>query len=194
MAVTILNLSRGTAFVAADREWRAGIRAANLLKLKKEHYVRNYMHRGAGASALAVAFMLLSVSFARADAGKIAQVKNVSGNVKVVRAGANLTTKAGDFLYEKDTIQTGPDGSVGITFTDNTTMSTGPNSEVSLDQYQFDSSNFHGSMLADMRKGTLTMASGDIARSTPGAMKVRTPRATLAVRGTRFVVQVNGEQ
>jgi len=152
------------------------------------------MHRGAGASVVAVAFILISVSPARAEASKIAQVKNVSGQVTVVRAGANLAAKAGDFLYEKDVLRTGTDGSVGVTFTDNTTMSTGPNSEVSLDEYQFDSSNFQGTMLTDMRKGTLAMASGDIARSTPGAMKVRTPMATLAVRGTRFVVQVKGEQ
>jgi hypothetical protein len=48
-------------------------------------------------------------------------------------------------------------------------------------------------MLTDMRKGTLTMVSGDIARSSPGAMKVKTPTAILGVRGTRFAVQVAGD-
>ena len=96
-------------------------------------------------------------------------------------------------MYEKDVIQTGADGAIGITFTDNTVMSTGPNSEVSLEEYRFDSSNFNGAMLTDMRKGTLAMVSGDIARSTPGAMKVKTPTAILGVRGTRFAVQVEGD-
>jgi hypothetical protein len=148
------------------------------------------MYRIVRISAFAVGLVFVAVSFARADATKIAQVKNVSGQVTIVRAGANLPAKAGDFLYEKDDIQTGSDGAIGITFTDNTAMSTGPNSEVSLDQYQFDSSNFHGSMLTDMRKGTLAMVSGDIARSTPGAMRVKTPTAMLGVRGTHFVVEV----
>jgi len=107
-----------------------------------------------------------------------------------VRAGADHPAKAGDFLYEKDVIETGHDGAVGITFSDNTSMSTGPDSEVSLDQYQFDSSNFRGSMLTDLRKGTLAMVSGDIARSSPGAMRVKTPTAITGVRGTRFVIQV----
>ena len=71
-------------------------------------------------------------------------------------------------------------------------LSLGPNSEAAIAQYAFDSSNFNGAMLTDMRKGTLTMVSGDIARSSPGAMKVRTPTAILGVRGTSFVVQVDG--
>jgi hypothetical protein len=49
-------------------------------------------------------------------------------------------------------------------------------------------------MLTELRKGTLSVVSGDIARSSPGAMKVRTPAATLGVRGTRFVAEATGDQ
>ncbi len=45
-------------------------------------------------------------------------------------------------------------------------------------------------MLTDLNKGTLSMVSGDIAKSSPSAMKVKTPDAILGVRGTHFVVQV----
>ena len=151
------------------------------------------MHRIAKAPVVAMVFGVVWISLAHAQGPKIAQVKNVIGKVTIVRDGANLPAKAGDFLYEKDVLDTGDVGAVGVTFTDNTTMSTGPDSEVALDQYSFDSSNFHGSMLTDLHKGTLAMVSGDIARSTPGAMKVKTPTAILGVRGTRFVVQVKGE-
>jgi hypothetical protein len=34
------------------------------------------------------------------------------------------------------------------------------------------------------------MVSGDIARSSPGAMQVKTPTAMLGVRGTRFAIEV----
>jgi hypothetical protein len=125
---------------------------------------------------------------------QIAQVKTVSGQVKVQRGSGQTSPKPGDALFEKDTIVTGADGSIGITFNDNTVMSAGPNSEISLQQYTFDSSNFNGSMLTELRKGTLSVVSGDIARSSPGAMKVRTPAATLGVRGTRFVAEATGDQ
>jgi len=163
------------------------------------HSLRGYMHwngrawRAAGRHlGIATSIILIAVPFVKAQGPEIAQVKNTSGQVTIVRDGGNVAAKVADLLYEKDVIQTGTDGAVGITFTDNTVMSTGPNSEVSLEEYRFDSSNFHGAMLTDMRKGTLAMASGDIARSTPGAMKVKTPTAILGVRGTRFAVQVEG--
>ena len=127
---------------------------------------------------------------ARADGPAIAQVKTASGPVFVVRGADRIPAKPGDSLYEKDVLQTDAGGTVGVTFTDNSVMSLGPNSEAALAQYNFDSTNFKGTSLTDMRKGTLTMVSGDIARSSPGAMQLRTPTAILGVRGTSFAVEV----
>ena len=63
-------------------------------------------------------------------------------------------------------------------------------SQLALEEYRFDSSDFTGAMVTDVRKGTVAVVSGDIARSSPGAMKVRTPTAILGVRGTRFIIEV----
>jgi hypothetical protein len=137
-----------------------------------------------------LALLGVSGSAAQADNSQVAQIKTVSGQAEIVRNGARTAAKIGDPLYEKDTIETGGDGAIGITFIDNTVMSSGPNSEIVLEDYKFNSSNFTGSMLTDMNRGTVSMISGDIARSTPGAMKVKTPTAILGVRGTRFVIEV----
>ena len=134
----------------------------------------------------------IATATAAASQNQIAQVKTVSGQVTVKRDSGQTSPKPGDLLFERDTIVTGADGAIGITFIDNTVMSAGPNSEISLEQFKFDSSNFNGSMLTELRKGTLSVVSGDIARSSPGAMKVRTPAATLGVRGTRFVAEATG--
>ena len=128
-----------------------------------------------------------------ADTLPIAQVKKVTGQVVIQRSGRRLPAKVGDPLFEKDIVETGPDGGIGITFVDNTVFSTGPNSQLALDEFQFDSNNFRGSMLADMRQGTLAVVSGDITRSSPGAMKIKTPTAQLGVRGTTFAIQVYGD-
>jgi len=146
------------------------------------------------AAILAAVTVALFASIATADGPQIAQVKTVNGDAVIVRNGSRLPAKVGDAVYEKDTIQTGENGAIGLTFVDNTMMSAGPNSEIDLSQYRFDSSNFNGAMFADMRQGTVTMVSGDIARSSPGAMKIRTPAAILGVRGTRFAIQVQGSR
>lgn len=119
-------------------------------------------------------------------------MKKVTGEVVIVRSGERLTAKIGDLLFEKDLLETGPNGGIGITFVDNTVFSTGPNSRLALDEFRFDSSNFQGSMQANMQQGTLAVVSGDIPRTSPGAMKIKTPTAILAVRGTTFAVQVYG--
>jgi hypothetical protein len=128
-----------------------------------------------------------------AETSPIAQIKKVTGQAAVVRSGERRPAEVGDVLFVKDVIETGSDGGIGITFIDNTVFSAGPSSQIALDEFQFDSNDFRGAMLADMRRGTLAVVSGDIARSTPGAMKIKTPTAILGVRGTTFAVQVYGD-
>jgi hypothetical protein len=127
-----------------------------------------------------------------AETPPIAQIKKVTGQPAILRSGERRPAVVGDMLFVKDVIETGSDGSIGITFIDNTVFSAGPRSEIALDEFQFDSNDFRGAMLADMRQGTLAVVSGDIARSSPGAMRVKTPTAILGVRGTTFAVQVYG--
>jgi hypothetical protein len=141
-------------------------------------------------TSVATLLVLFALAPARADDTSIAQIKDVTGNVTILRAGAKLAAKPGDPMFQQDTIQTGADGSIGLTFTDNTVMSAGPNSEIALSEYNFNSSDFNGSMLTEVKQGTLSVVSGDIARSSPSAMKVKTPTTILGVRGTRFLVEV----
>jgi hypothetical protein len=141
---------------------------------------------------LVAASLVLGPGAAKADETPIAQIKTASAPAFVVRDGTRIAAKPGDALFVKDILQTDAGGSIGVTFSDNSVLSLGPASEAALSEYSFDSNNFSGSMLTDMRKGTLSMVSGDIARSSPTAMKVRTPTAILGVRGTSFAVEVGG--
>jgi hypothetical protein len=150
----------------------------------------NRAWRGTASFGFILTLLAMSQSVVDADNSQVAQIKTVAGQAEIVRSGARIVARVGDSLYEKDTIETGPDGSIGITFIDNTVMSSGPDSQIVLEDYKFNSSNFKGSMLADMNRGTVSMISGDIARSSPGAMRVKTPTAILGVRGTRFVIEV----
>ena len=145
------------------------------------------MHR---TFVVALALLAAASAALAAEPQRIAQVKTVTGTAAVERGGGRVPLKVGDPLYQSDVVVTGSDGTVGLTFIDNTVFSTGPDSELALTEFHFDSSNFRGDMLADMRKGTLTVVSGDIARSSPGAMKIETPTAILGVRGTTFAIKV----
>jgi hypothetical protein len=140
---------------------------------------------------LAAVLILLGMAVPlAAQEQQIGQINTESGSVIVIRAGKSLPLKIGDPVYQQDVVETGKDSSVGITFVDNSVFSTGPESRLALDQFHFDSANFKGDMLARLQKGTLSVVSGDIARSSPGSMKIQTPTAILGVRGTTFAIEV----
>jgi len=141
----------------------------------------------------AVAGLAVIASAAMAAGPRIGQVKTSSGQAVIVRDGARLPAKPGDAVFTKDVVQTGENGSVGISFIDNSVFSAGPNSEIALEQFQFNTGT-GGGMLANVSRGTLSVVSGDITKKSPGALKIKTPSAILAVRGTTFAVEVAGDQ
>ena len=123
-------------------------------------------------------------------ANDIAQIKTMNGTVVVERGSQRILGAAGMKLQQADVIRTGIDGSVGITFVDNTIMSAGPNSALALDRFSFNSTTHEGKLDTSMRSGTLSVISGKISKQSPEAMTVRTPAAILGARGTEFFVQV----
>lgn len=134
--------------------------------------------------------VLLAMTWAYSEETSIGQIKKLTGTVQIVRNNAERPAQVGDLLEEADTVATGTDGSVGITFIDNSRFSIGPNSRIALRQFRFDSTTHEGDFLTEMQHGTLAVISGHIASHSPEAMKVRTPTAILGVRGTTFVVKV----
>ena len=76
---------------------------------------------------------------------------------------------------------------------DNSLLSAGPNSVVSLDRFAFDAATNQGQFDTSLRKGSLSVVSGRIAKQSPDAMKVRTPSSILGIRGTEFVVSANDD-
>lgn len=126
-----------------------------------------------------------------AYAADIGQIKVAKGSVTVERGGQSLAAALGTRLQQGDVVRTGADGSVGITMSDNSLLSAGPNSELALDQYSFDPTTNDGRFDTKLSKGTLAVVSGRIAKESPKAMTVHTPGVTLGVRGTEFVVSAD---
>ena len=139
---------------------------------------------------LTVAAVLLGFATAglAADAGEI---KTATGTVHLERAGKKLPVKVGMPVQQSDTVVTGADGSAGITFTDNSLLSVGPNSVLAIDKYAFDTTTHVGQFDTNLKKGTLAVISGKIVKQSPEAMRVRTPSSIMGVRGTEFVVKVD---
>jgi hypothetical protein len=74
---------------------------------------------------------------------------------------------------------------------DNSLLSAGPNSTLTLARYEYDETTSQGRFDTTLTAGSLAVVSGRIAKQSPDAMTVRTPRAILGVRGTEFVVSID---
>jgi hypothetical protein len=123
-------------------------------------------------------------------AAEIGQIKNVSGQVSLWRNNVEKSAKPGDLLEQADVLTTGVNGSVGVTLIDNCRLSAGPNSRIEIKQFHFNPTTNEGEFLTDMQRGTLAIVSGQIAKRSPDAMKVKTPTTILGVRGTTFALKV----
>ena len=137
---------------------------------------------------LAVAAALFALAAYAQDVG---QVKNVKGAVHVEREGKLIPATAGMPVRSADTLVTGADGAVGVTFLDNTMVSAGPSTVFAIESYRFDSTTHDGRFDASLKKGSLAVVSGKMVKQTPGSMRVRTPSSVMGVRGTEFLVRVD---
>ena len=132
--------------------------------------------------------LLLAIAWPLAAAEPAGVVKTVRGQVAIERLGAAAAAAPGARVHAGDRIVTGADGRVGITLRDNTLLSAGPNSTLDLERFDFDSTTHAGAIDASVKRGTLAVVSGKIAKQSPEAVRFRTPNAILGVRGTSFVV------
>ncbi len=124
-------------------------------------------------------------------ADEAGRIKVSKGDVKIERDGKLIAAPVGAVVDVADTVKTGADGSVGITFHDNSLLSAGPNSELVVEKFVFDSTTHQGEFDTRLKKGTLAVVSGKIVKQSPEAMRIKTPAAIMGVRGTEFIVKVD---
>jgi hypothetical protein len=133
--------------------------------------------------------LMLGFSASHAFAESIGKIKTLSGDVFIERANATIPAELGSEVYQSDSVIT-HNGAVGILFHDDSRVSLGSNSEMSLESFAFDKNTHDGNLDVSVQKGTLSAISGKLTEKKPGAFKVKTPAAILAVRGTEFSVKV----
>ncbi len=139
-------------------------------------------------NAILLGLILLCLpSFALAEIGRI---KRTNGAAFVERGDEQLAAATGMTLERSDILVTGGDGRITVTFIDNSRFSTGPDSRINLQEFQFNETTHEGKFEVTVEKGTVAIVSGQIAAHRQDAMQVRTPTSILGVRGTRFIVQL----
>ena len=119
---------------------------------------------------------------------QVAILKKVSGTVTVVRNGGNLSATKGMALLKSDKLVSDAGASGGIVFVDGTMFTVGPSSVIEIRNYMFEPRESRYAFSVYLARGTAIYSSGKIGRLAPQSVEVNTPRATVGVRGTLFIV------
>jgi hypothetical protein len=118
----------------------------------------------------------------------IGNVATVSGSATLSRFGNSTALKVDDDIYLGDTVQTGADGALGITFNDATTFNLSANSSIVVDNFIYEDGGKKNSALFNIARGTVAFVASAVAKT--GDMTITTPTATLGIRGTTGVIEV----
>jgi len=120
-----------------------------------------------------------------------AMVKSVTGVVKVIRQHATFEATSGTTLRVSDRIVTAPGASAGIVFRDGTLLTLGSGADILVRDYVFAPKDGKFAFEVYLARGSAIYESGKIGKLSPQSVKFETPKATVGVRGTRFLVEVH---
>ncbi|MCK1741017.1 VCBS domain-containing protein [Bradyrhizobium sp. 139] len=124
-----------------------------------------------------------------ATAQVIGHVTKLSGSATAVRNGVSVILNNGDNVEKGDVVSTGGDSTLGITFIDGTVFGLSSNARMVLNEMVYDPNGSSNSSLLSLVAGTITFVAGETAKH--GDMKIDTPVATMGIRGTAVLTQIN---
>ncbi|MDE5440361.1 hypothetical protein GWG65_02645 [Bradyrhizobium sp. CSA207] len=124
-----------------------------------------------------------------AAAQVIGHVTKLSGSATAVRNGVSIVLNNGDNVEKGDVVSTGGDSTLGITFIDGTVFGLSSNARMVLNEMVYDPNGSSNSSLLSLVAGTITFVAGETAKH--GDMKIDTPVATMGIRGTAVLTQIN---
>ena len=135
--------------------------------------------------------LLLLWLFSTAAVAEIGSVFELSGTAVIKRGKEIITVTKGALVETNDKVET-KNGVANIKFKDGTTVKVTENSSLVIDDFVYDPKNAAGGKLSlKAASGTVRYVSGNIAHNNPNSVKINTPTASIAVRGTDFVMAVD---
>ena len=119
----------------------------------------------------------------------IGHVTKLSGTATIVRNGVSIILNNGDNVEKGDVVQSGSNSTLGITFIDGTVFGLSSNARMVLNEMVYDPNGSNNSSLISLVAGTISFVAGETAKH--GDMKVDTPVATMGIRGTAVLVEID---
>ena len=142
----------------------------------------------AGVCALALA---QSAFAANGDGVRAGTAGGVHGEVQIAKAEYTPSQRqighqigSGEPIYMGDQIATGAGGGLQVMLMDQTVMTLGQNAKITIDEMVYDPKSGDGKLNFSVAQGAFRYVSGQIAKNNPENVNIKTPMATIGIRGT----------
>lgn len=131
--------------------------------------------------------LLLTSPINHAAVGKVTEQ---TGPTEILRDKKSIESKVNSSIEMNDTVVTAR-AKARLEFEDKTTVNITEQSKLVIDDFVYDPKKGTGKLAMKVVMGTARYASGQIAKTNPQAVDVKTPTASIAVRGTDFSMTVD---
>ena len=123
---------------------------------------------------------------------EIGEISELRGNGEILRQseGDKLLAKLALDIFSYDDIRTG-NGRIAIQFVDESIIRLTEHSKIIIDEYIYDPDPSKSKLALNMASGTARFITGALGKIDKQNIKIRTPSATVAVRGTDFTTTVD---
>ena len=135
-----------------------------------------------------VASLIAGLLMATSAWAEIGSVTESSGTAIIKRGKDTIQVAKGTLVETNDKVET-KNGKVKIVFKDDTNVTVTESSSLVIDDFVYDPKSGAGKLGLKAAAGTVRYVSGSIAKD-PKNVKINTPTAAIAVRGTDFVMAV----
>ena len=139
------------------------------------------------ATVLILTLSLLSPINSHAGIGKVTEQ---TGPTEITRNKKSIPSSLNTGVEMNDTVSTAK-ARAELTFEDKTTVKLTEHSKMIIDDFVYDPKKGSGKLALNMALGTARYASGQIAKNNPQQVAIKTPTASIAVRGTDFSMTVD---
>ncbi len=136
---------------------------------------------------IATLLFLIPAALFAAIPGQIGTVTALRGDVNITRGIALYQAHKGLDIQKKDSFFTSKNGSMQITFSDNTVITLGKNTVFKVEEYLYNEQKRKDSKVTfKFRKGFFKSITGRIGKISAKKFKIQTKNSTIGVRGTEI--------
>ena len=133
---------------------------------------------------------ILLISLCLPVLANIGNITEHKGNGQLIRQAGTFNTNLAFGIESFDDIRTA-NGRLAITFDDDTSLRLTEHSKIIIDEFVYDANPSNSKMAITFAQGTARFATGALGRVPKENIFIRTPTATIAIRGTDFTTTVD---